>query len=137
MRDIKFRAWDIERNIIIGSSYRKNWENYKDEWYDDIAKMDLTGIESISKDDRYIVEQYTGLKDKNGKEIYEGDILEHPNGEMFTVIFDKSFCGFRAKYNNNLIDDIASSIIIQIGDKGLAIVIGNIHENPELTEAGK
>ncbi len=54
MREIKFRAWDYDEEIM-----RKNWTDI-----------------SIVSSDRIILMQYTGLKDKNGKEIYEGDIVK-------------------------------------------------------------
>ncbi len=72
--------------------------------------------------------EYTGLKDKNGIEIYEGDSLEHPQRLRFTVEWIPAHAGFRAVYSQN--DD--SLLGLQIGDKGGATVIGNIYENPEL-----
>jgi uncharacterized phage protein (TIGR01671 family) len=76
------------------------------------------------------VGDYIGHKDINGKEIYEGDILRHPDGMMFTVIYSVPDCGYKAKYTDGSI----SPILMQIGDKGLAVVIGNVHDNPELIE---
>jgi len=64
MREIKFRAWDKD----LHKMYNK-WT-------------------VIPDDDRsHILMQYTGLKDKNGKEIYEGDIVKHKNGKNYEVKF--------------------------------------------------
>lgn len=58
-REIKFRAWDKYRKCMIGSDYPNNWGNRKEEWYEDVAKMDLTGIENISNHLDYEVMQFT------------------------------------------------------------------------------
>src|SRR3990167_392193 len=67
MRDIKFRIWETLNNKMIG------WE--------DLQKAQVSILnrpESVVKDE-FIVMQYTGLEDKNGKSIYEGDIVDgHP-----------------------------------------------------------
>lgn len=91
--------------------------------------------------DEYIVEQYTGLKDANGKEIYEGDILTwHSNiyrkhdWEGFVLYRGAGFAVQESdkSYSSPEWLDCACR-----KDANIIEVIGNIHENPELLEAYK
>ena len=116
MRKIKFRAWDkIINNIKLLSGF--NFPN--------LYNIDLYGILNQScrmmKND-IILMQYTGLKDKNGKEIYEGDILDTTQSGKCKVVFTEG-CFF--------MDFIHSRFPICTNDYEIE-VIGNIHENPEL-----
>lgn len=77
--------------------------------------------------DDCVVEQYTGSKDRNGKEIYEGDILDTPGGRCKVVWSDGGW-GYQFKVHRTDWFDIVKDF----HDK--SEVIGNIHENPELLE---
>jgi len=82
--------------------------------------------------------QFTGLLDKNGKEIYEGDILSthipenrlYKNGE---VIYSKEYLTYLVKYYFG--KDYASEYLSYIQNMNIEVeVIGNIYENPEILE---
>lgn len=104
-REIKFRAWDTKRN----------------RWCDSFS---VNGVGAVDASEGVILMQYTGLKDKNGKEIYEGDVVKWGAGVKETVIFrDAKFC----------IEGIDSySIPLLKNDCKDFEIIGNIYENPEL-----
>ncbi len=123
-REIKFKVWDKDnKRWLLDSLVYKQLEN-QGRWNPELGEW-------------FIIMQYTGLKDKNGKEIYEGSILQHPDGIRFQVVWDDSYLAFRAKYSD-INHDITSGLLLQVGVDGLAIVIGNIYENKEiLTNAKK
>lgn len=77
--------------------------------------------------------QHTGLKD-NDREIWEGDVYEHPNGQRFVVCYMPQMTGFRAVYSDDNDSSTGSSIALQIGEKGQAKYIGNAITQPELLE---
>ena len=112
MREIKFRAWDETEKHMY------NWEN--------LLNQNLKNIFTITEQCGYVLMQYTGLKDKNGKEIYEGDIVK-----SFFVDTDEAgnetykYYIMEVKY-----DEILCSYKI---DKFMNLeVIGNVYENKEL-----
>jgi hypothetical protein len=123
MREIKFRAWD------------KTFQCF----------MSLIGV-SISdlNNSEWITEQYTGLKDKNGREIYEGDIVHIPQidtdsvsafGPFFGVI-KFTMSNFGLMLNRPWAGNDSISIFSPYDDRlSVCEVIGNIHENQELLEA--
>lgn len=104
MREIKFRAWDGRRMTLSG-----------------IAFSNSTGLMTVPAED--ILMQYTGLKDKNGTEIYEGDILQHiTTGESGEIKY-----GDGRFYCDQL--NLSAYSLLNINNSR---VIGNIHENKEL-----
>lgn len=136
-RPIKFRAWDKEAK-----------EYYYDAEYTYDFQCSRRGCnaesfgEILRYPERYEVEQYTGLKDKNGEEIYEGDIIEswYLNGDgnggyydagNFEVVFKNGAFGVMRKESFYTFDEIEWDEVEDM------VVISNIHENPELLEDDK
>ena len=110
MREIKFRAWDKEKNeitttICIGGLH----------------------IPYNSNPNNYILMQYTGLKDKNGKEIYEGDIVRNTADKYhYEIKWDNFESAWSLGENGS---PIRRYLLSEYWE-----VIGNIYENPELLQ---
>lgn len=117
-REIKFRFWCIAS---------KEWWYLYDEGPvgDSIHGVGLElGSEELNEE--FITCEYTGLKDKNGKEIYEGDIVSHLNYYNRVCEYDPNYARYvLTSYNS-------SKYKITDHQKYDLEVIGNIYENPEL-----
>lgn len=88
MREIKFRAWDSLNSRIIQDYFFVDTDGGA--WYDqDPHGLDMSGKKKIKATDRLTLMQYTGMKDKNGVEIYEGDKDLHGNVVEF---LNGTFC---------------------------------------------
>ena len=124
----KFRAWTEEGKVMYYDVYP-----FKDDTlllsYDEIA------FDEVPASD-FILMQSTGLKDKNGKEIYEGDIVKYEAGcntVTEEVAYDKNFAGFGVR-------DANADIIFTFWELAEDIdlisleVVGNIYNNPGLLE---
>lgn len=126
-REIKFRAWD-EKNKQF-ADYEDIEEclscQNRDGWSSSDGMGCCFGINAVEILADCIIEQYTGLKDKNGKEIYEGDIIHTECQGLnanYEVVYHKVSFGIWRR--NNMYESLAFHNICE--------VIGNIHENSEL-----
>lgn len=160
MREIKFRAWDKTKNVMLSISpyqwekrstvegaeveaFDNEFDTSKDGYADrktgksvfltldgqlvNVSPLTEASTHSVNWSDRYDLMQFTGLKDKNGKEIYEGDVVEFilPNeheGET-EYIEEITYEGSSFVLDGN--------VPVDAFEKELE-VIGNIYENPEL-----
>ena len=117
-REIKFRIWNEYDKKMI------HWNK--------LLEQNLANIFTIPSYDKWLM-QYTGLHDKNGKEIYEGDVVK------FRFKKDRTECedliGFMEYQTQYCAFKIVSSPIngaFRIDDEVIIEVIGNIYDNPEL-----
>lgn len=119
MRTIKFRAWNSDKAVLAQVS----------EIEFDTNRIIVYGDHFVWGLHKYTLEQYTGVDDFYGNQIYEGDIL-NSNGTPVVVDFRYGVFGVQ------LTDDQRASLPFLIEQcETQAVVIGNIHENPELLEA--
>ena len=120
MREIKFRAWDKVNKRMLYFSDLAMFEEYDLLYFRrGILNVPFDGLELM---------QYTGRKDKNSKEIYEGDIIEYGYGFGNKLIkgvveWNDDYCGFSpfCEY------DIDCQCFVRVTE-----IIGNIYQNKEL-----
>lgn len=141
MREIEFRVWD---------SRKKSYFNKKDISIDNLGNIfvfegydendaDLWHMRILLDPDngRYVIEQTTGLTDKNGTEIYEGDICSFTSktgNHMGVVERTDNLASFRLRMVKNNFRYTFSKLDTMGVNLDTLKVIGSIHENPELME---
>ena len=132
-REIKFRAWDTVKNYMVNStSYLKGF--VVGTYFDNNDK------ELYDQTDKLVVMQYTGLKDKNEKEIYEGDVVrmityDMNNEKQITneVVKSEGYFGYYPLNRDDERDSYPFKIkFIYAEDVMNCEVIGNIFENKNL-----
>lgn len=130
MREIKFRAWEpVNKKMHILQLGLRTQEGH---FVLPVGQQNINGCFSTMNLDAVELMQYTGIKDRNDKDIYEGDIVrdtfvgeEYISVVVFTTdtkptIFGSGFAGHRGAHREGLSPRVE--------------VIGNIHENPECFE---
>lgn len=117
MREIKFRAWDEQNKVM---EYKVNVNDgkpvkYGYQWFNHGNTIHDSELM-----------QYTGLKDKNGKEIYEGDLIKVDDEHLYIICFRVQDSGYIG--SNEYGYDEQDLCYLACNYE----VIGNIYENPEL-----
>nr|UVY06189.1 MAG: YopX protein [Bacteriophage sp.] len=126
-----FRAWNKENKKMIDVDIL-NWNNGEVDFIGD-------GITFILKANDIVLMQSTGLTDKNGKEIFEGDIVKVTDGDERTNFPDGgigTICGLDEIFMW-YIDGQVHNGLFDISQEYYIEVIGNIYENPELLEVNQ
>lgn len=130
MRELRFRAWVYYGEKLKKPHYSRDYDGL-DRFFEDHSENDTDQC----------IELYTGLKDKNGKEIYYGDIIKldgkharKDDARIYEVIEDEYYCCPTTRS----IDKKDYDIYFNAGATEMYFtVIGNIHENPELLKKEK
>lgn len=142
MREILFRGqtrrWGERRKNAAGDPLPSNWE-YGGLFYQNDRGGDYSIIYSYDPVEKYVVYadtvgQYTGLDDKNGQKIFEGDILSFANSDgdvcYLTVVYDR---GMFMVEERGIICREGLCEVLCLGIE----VAGNIYDNPELLKRGQ
>ncbi len=128
-REIKFKIWDMKRKRFVNSHIPDPESNYGLRADGKLVQFGVTHtyqpfFEWEEHPEEVELLQYTGLKDKNGKEIYESDILNR-NGFRYKIIYGIAgfmFRGIEVRHSGYFYSKESTEFEI----------IGNIYENPEL-----
>ena len=147
-REIKFRGWDkYDKKMIYDLCQIDSFWHYYSYSNNTGLHFGKTGPDGVGEDfkNKYIM-QYTGLKDKNGKEIYEGDVLKQVKKSSregyerssydknnFEVVFKYGSFWLQRPYDDSVYIRDFPNIDEFVGFECFEIV-GNIYENPELLD---
>lgn len=127
MRDIKFRVWDNENKEML----KVQELDFESTFYGGRIAIRTDQYNDYFDTEDMILMEYTGLKDKNGKEIYEGDIIQYDDIHKGVVEYSEEYAQFILKETGSIADEYEA-----LGEFNIKVfeILGNIYDNPELLE---
>ena len=132
MRTIKFRG----KSILTDEWFYGDLVHSADKKRTAILVNDKDSYDECEVDPE-TVGQFTGLMDKNGAEIYEGDIVKWSNGKLYTVKFlDGMFYASIEECNEGIFGGFTLHALTDYEDR-VCEIVGNIHDNTELLKGGE
>jgi uncharacterized phage protein (TIGR01671 family) len=144
-REIKFRAWNTELNHMVyptiqfgkelwPNTYERRTKTVSQDGEDTEIVFELVSVDYILQSSDYKVMQYTGIEDKNGNEIYEGDIISFKDDPAYVVKWNDNFCCWNCWEDDELNDEGEVFDWSQMKKRHSKhyIIHGNIYQNPDL-----
>lgn len=126
----KFRAWDVHEKKMFTNDQLIIWNG--NVYANDNPELNVNNLKGWSIDEKYLM-QYTGLRDKNGREIYEGDVVRYEccfESYVEEVIYDDKHCNFGTIDKDE--KTFSFDALISDFDVDCFEVVGNKYENLEL-----
>ncbi|MCO4558931.1 hypothetical protein Si096_01496 [Streptococcus infantarius subsp. infantarius] len=126
----KFRAWDIHKKKMFTNDQLIIWDG--NVYANDNSKLNVDNLKGWNIDEKYLM-QTTGLKDKNGKEIYDGDIVRFTLTDGFNYVVEEDGAATYKLGAFYVANGLGEYLIGDIDTNDIE-VIGDIYETPELLE---
>ena len=133
-RQMKFRIWDVQALRYLEEAVMWSVAKVPDELLPGQPPfVPFFTLALHSPDSKYAVEQWTGISDKDGTEVYEGDILSIPNDRNHCVRYSAVLARWQLAVTTTMdIDGLNSGAETLWAFYDTGTVIGNVHQNPEL-----